>query len=214
MELYLIRHAQSANNAKPEAQRIADAPLTNLGQEQARRLATWLTSLRLTRLITSPFLRTLQTAENIRVETGITPEVRIQLHEQGGCYSGYLPSARIGQPGLTRSEIQQQFPEFSIDAALDGEGWWRRQPYESRDRARLRARSLLQRTRDEFQCSSERVGFVMHADIKVMLLECFHSDPLDTPYNSSVTRICITPNQLQLVDYNRVDHLPEPLITC
>jgi 2,3-bisphosphoglycerate-dependent phosphoglycerate mutase len=106
MELYLIRHAQSANNAKPESQRIPDPPITDLGHEQARRLARRLSSLGLTRVITSPFLRTLQTAEKIQSETFINPEVRIDLHEEGGCYSGYLPSNIAGQPGLNRCQIE------------------------------------------------------------------------------------------------------------
>ena len=31
MELYLIRHAQSQNNVKPEEHRVEDPPLTELG---------------------------------------------------------------------------------------------------------------------------------------------------------------------------------------
>lgn len=213
MELYLIRHAQSANNAKPEADRVADPPLTDIGQQQASHLAVWVNSLKLTRLTTSPFLRTLQTTDKIAAETGLRPEVRIQLHEQGGCYSGHLPFKRIGQPGLTRSEIGQAFPGFDVEVELDGEGWWRSQPYESKDQARRRARSLLQSTRDEFARSSERVGYVMHADIKVLLLESFHTDPLEVPFNTSVTRVSITPDQVRLVEYNRVDHLPADLVT-
>ncbi len=214
MELYLIRHAQSANNAKPEEDRVADPPLTDLGREQAGHLAMRVNSLKLTRLITSPFLRTLQTADTISAETGLRPEVRIQLHEQGGCYSGHLPFRRIGQPGLTRSEIGQAFPGFDVEPELDGEGWWRSQPYEHKEQARRRAQSLLQRTRDEFGDSSERVGYVMHADIKLLLLENVYAESLEVPFNASVTRVTIAPDDVRLVEYNRVDHLPADLVTC
>ena len=138
---------------------------------------------------------------------------RIQLHEQGGCYSGYLPARRIGEPGLTRAEIGRIFPEFDVEAELDGEGWWRGQPYESRDQASIRARSLLQRTREEFSQSSARVGYVMHADIKLLLLENIHAEPLAVPFNASVTRVSLTPEEVKLLEYNRVDHLPTDLIT-
>lgn len=213
MELYLIRHAQSANNANPVTQRVSDPPLTDLGKEQARYLAEWIISRRLTKLISSPFRRALQTADHIRAATGLPAEVRIQLHEQGGCYSGYLPWARTGEPGLTREEIERQFPGFDIEPALDGEGWWQRRPYERRVEARRRAGDLLQRTRNEFALSSERIAFVMHADIKVLLLEHFHSEALDPPYNACVTRVSIAPNELHLIEYNQVAHLPTRLIT-
>ena len=98
MELYLIRHAQSENNAQPEEQRVEDPALTAMGRRQAGLLADWITSLNLTRLITSPFLRTLETTEAIRQATRLTPEVRVQLHEQGGCYRGYGPDGREGRP--------------------------------------------------------------------------------------------------------------------
>ncbi len=115
---------------------------------------------------------------------------------------------------MTRKEIEQQFPGFNVEAELDGEGWWRRQRFETRDQAKQRAGELLQRTRDEFASTSERVAFMMHADIKVLLLEHFHSDPLDVPCNASVTRVLITPQETRLEEYNRIDHLPRSLITC
>ena len=102
MDLYLIRHAQSLNNAQPPELRVEDPALTDLGHEQSRRLAEHVTSLRLTKLITSPFRRALQTAEHIRLATGLIPEVRIDLHETGGCVSGIAPPLMVGRPGMTR----------------------------------------------------------------------------------------------------------------
>lgn len=213
MDLYLIRHAQSENNANPDSQRVPDPALTEIGREQARRLADHVASLRLTKLITSPFLRTLQTADAIFRKTGLAPEVRTQLHELGGCYSGFLPAARIGQPGMTRSEVENRFPGFRIEPELNGEGWWRSQSHESLPQARLRAEALLHQTRREFADSSERVGYVMHADIKLLLLENFHCDPLAVPLNTSFTRVSISPEEIRLCEYNRVDHLPDHLVT-
>ena len=37
--LYLVRHGESANNALPNHQRVADPSLTELGQKQAHNLA-------------------------------------------------------------------------------------------------------------------------------------------------------------------------------
>ena len=57
MDLYLIRHAQSANNAQPESLRVPDPSLTGLGREQAHLLASSVASLGLTRLMTSTSAR-------------------------------------------------------------------------------------------------------------------------------------------------------------
>ncbi len=213
MEVFLIRHAQSQNNARPEVDRVADPSLTDLGHEQAHRLALWARSLRLTRLITSPFLRALQTTEKVRDITGLTPEVRTLLHEQGGCYSGHTPDKRVGQPGMTRLEIEQQFPGFSVDPGIDGQGWWKRKPYETWQQATRRAGVLLQRTREEFGASTNRVAYVMHADIKLLLLQHFHTGDLQTAKNAAATRIVITPMDVQVSEYNRVEHLPRLLVT-
>ena len=99
MELYLIRHAQSLNNALSSQDRVEDPPLTEIGQRQCDHLAKWIPSLKLTRLVTSPFLRTLQTADHIGRSVRLAPEVRIELHEQGGCVSGPTREFFVGRPG-------------------------------------------------------------------------------------------------------------------
>ncbi len=212
MELYLIRHAQSQNNAKPEEQRVEDPALTELGHEQAGCLAKWIPELNLTKLIVSPFLRTLQTAEPIANATNLTPEVQTDLHELGGCYRGHTLENITGRPGMNRSEIERQFPTYDVAAEIDDQGWWRSQPYETIERGRQRAKTLLQRTRDAYAHTNQRVAYVMHGDIKVLLLEEFHPEPLDTPYNVSVSKIMITPQACRLEDYNRLQHLPSHLI--
>ena len=213
MELYLIRHAQSLNNALPEEQRVEDPALTEIGEQQAALLAKWISGLRLSRLIASPFLRTLLTAEPIHRETKLPVQIRAELHEQGGCYSGYTPQNMMGRPGMTRWEIEQRFPSFQVAADIDGQGWWRSQPYESHEAARQRAARLLDRTREEFEHTDERVGYVMHADIKLLFLGQFHPEPLETPYNVSVSKIAFKSKTIQLEDYNMVQHLPPHLIT-
>ncbi len=215
MELYLIRHAQSLNNARPPQQRTEDAPLTDLGHRQASYLAAWIPSLNLTRLIVSPFLRTLQTAEHLRTSTSLAPEVWIDLHEQGGCVHGTTREVMVGRPGMSRSEIKTRFPAFHIpdQEDLDGEGWWKCKPYESQDAAEQRAEVLLERTRSAFSRTDQRVAYVMHGDFQLLFLSRFHSGPLGRPYNASVTKMMVSPKETRLEDYNRVAHLPEELKT-
>ena len=93
MQLYLIRHAESENNAKPERLRVEDPPISSLGRQQAKCLGQWVRTLSVDILITSPFLRTLETTRE--VVNGATHHVHVwhDLFEQGGCYRGHGPDA-------------------------------------------------------------------------------------------------------------------------
>jgi len=213
MQLYLIRHAQSQNNALPESQRVEDPGITEVGRQQAERLAERVAGLGLTKLITSPFRRTLQTVKPIHKATSLTPEVRIELHELGGCYSGHTPESISGRPGMSRPEIEFEFPGFEVSPQIDGKGWWGSKPRENEALARRRAEKLLQQTIAEFGSTDERVAFVMHADIKLLLLQQFHFEWLDVPCNTSVTTIRITSSECVLEDYNCTGHLPAELET-
>ncbi|MBU6174768.1 MAG: histidine phosphatase family protein, partial [Planctomycetes bacterium] len=92
--LYLIRHAQSENNAKPDAERIPDPGITPLGVEQSERLAASIDRYRPTRLYCSPFLRSLQTLSPVAKKLQLQPRVRQDLYEQGGCHRGYVDGQR------------------------------------------------------------------------------------------------------------------------
>jgi 2,3-bisphosphoglycerate-dependent phosphoglycerate mutase len=214
MRLYLIRHAESQNNALPESQRVEDPGITELGYRQARHLAERVGGLGLTKLFTSPFLRTLQTTSPIYEATRLTPNVRVALHEEGGCYSGYTPENMAGRPGMGRSDIEREFPGFIVSAELGDGGWWTSALHESHELAGRRAAQLFQRTVDEFSDTDEHVAFVMHADIKMLFLQQFHSEPLDLPSNTSITAIQLSAGDCRLVDYNCVRHLPDDLVTC
>jgi 2,3-bisphosphoglycerate-dependent phosphoglycerate mutase len=214
MELFLIRHAQSANNALPEWERVEDPGLTDLGVEQAQCLAEWLPTLGLTHLITSPFRRTLLTAEAIGKSTELTPIVRVDLHEIGGCYRGYSPGQLRGRPGMNEKQIKAEFAGFEFDDSIAEAGWWGSKPYESRDDARQRAVRLLARTTEEFAHSQCRVAYVMHADFKQLFIEQFYDqNDLAIPRNTSVSRVVLTGQSVQLADYNMSGHLNPKMIT-
>lgn len=212
MELYLIRHAQSLNNALPEEQRVEDPGLTELGLQQADCLGKWIGTLALTKIITSPFRRALETAKRIQESTDLNPEVRTAIHEMGGCCSGYPQVGMVGRPGLSRAEIELQYPGFQVADEIDGEGWWRCQPYETQDLAKQRAKDVLEQTREEFAHTTERVAYVTHADFKKLFLEHFHAEPLEVACNTSVTKVLIDAKGCRLADFNGLRHLPAHLI--
>ena len=67
--VYFIRHGESEGNIGLFRQ-SSDAPLTEIGKEQAQIVAKRLSNINFDILITSPFKRTLQTSEFISRETG------------------------------------------------------------------------------------------------------------------------------------------------
>lgn len=212
MNVYLIRHAQSLNNALPEHKRVEDPGLTELGIQQAQQLAQWIVQLKLTRLYVSPFLRTLQTAEPVAQATGLIPEVRIDIHEVGGCYGGYGHRA-TGRPGMNRAEIQTQFPTYQVHQDLPHDGWWGCRPREDEEQATKRAVQVLHWIQTHYGASEHRVGIITHADFKTSLLALFHPLGIDTPYNTSVTTLAVDRNTVTLVDYNGVRHLDHKQLT-
>ncbi|MYH63108.1 MAG: histidine phosphatase family protein, partial [Caldilineaceae bacterium SB0675_bin_29] len=132
MILYLIRHGQSFNNLLAEQlmdrpgpypyesymkQRVAEPPLTTLGEEQAERLGSYVNGMAISRLYCSPMLRTMQTIRPLAESLGCNPAVWIDLHEHGGVF--HRPGAdaeAVGHPGLNRSEMSEMFPNYRTDS--------------------------------------------------------------------------------------------------
>jgi phosphohistidine phosphatase len=73
MRLYLLRHATAVPHGTPEFEHDADRPLTEEGREQARRAADALKRLKIAvdAVITSPFVRAVQTAEPVARAFGL-----------------------------------------------------------------------------------------------------------------------------------------------
>ena len=116
MTIYLIRHAQSAFNAvhkpnKPDPM-IFDAPITKLGETQAKRASLEVEKFNIKNVIVSPFTRTLQTAQLIfgnKLPFQINAEVREQL----------VNSCDVGSPP---QKLAEDFPHLNFHH-LD-ECWW------------------------------------------------------------------------------------------
>jgi len=200
LSLFLVRHAQSANNAQEDRLRIPDPPITLLGCRQALRLANALRPLGLTRMFTSPFLRSIQTAQDAAESLGIQPFIHRELYEQGGCYRGYAIGDRHPMPGMGRSALQQLCPNWEIDAEIPESGWNTLDHYEPLSEARERARRVAEwiesahRKSGECRQSGERWGMIIHADFKLRLLEALLQredleEHLGDVVNTSISRI-------------------------
>jgi 2,3-bisphosphoglycerate-dependent phosphoglycerate mutase len=177
MRFYFIRHAESENNARAKgAPRIPDAPLTERGRQQASHTANFLvqkpdpftswedSSERLnshgvTRLISSPTWRTLETAAPIADACGLKIEVWQDLYELGGTYTKEGEKF-IGLPGKTRSEIMATFPSCVLPESITDVGWYNRE-YETWDAGLRRAQRVVAKLR-ELMPSHDVVAIVTH----------------------------------------------------
>jgi broad specificity phosphatase PhoE len=148
----LIRHAESTWNAAGRWQGHGDAPLSELGLEQAARCGDRMRGEQADRLICSDLLRTRQTAEAIGRVLGLTPEPSEVLRE-----------LEIGRwTGLTRTAIEAAEPDLL--AAFDsgdpdvhpGDG-------ESRSEIRLRVRAHVESLARE--APGARLILVVHAGV-------------------------------------------------
>ena len=99
MQLYLVRHGESSNNAlgtedasydEYMATRSPDPVLTRTGERQAELVAAHLAEAGydITELHCSAMMRAMQTAEPIGKALGILPSVWIDIHEHGGMFLG------------------------------------------------------------------------------------------------------------------------------
>ena len=148
MLLYLIRHAQSQNNARPAYCRVEDPPLTAVGRLQTQYLAEWLRTLEFDMLITSPVLRAVQTTRVVHDRTGHHVHVWDNLFEEGGIFRGFGPQATDAGSGMTRSKIGQQVASSlklcTLDPSITEAGWWSR-PRETPEEASRRASVVAER---------------------------------------------------------------------
>ena len=217
MELYLIRHAQSYNNALADMRdRVMDPPLTDLGQRQARAVAQHLatginpemsvgateedTSVRrrqgygITRLYCSAMHRALQTAQPIGQALDLAPEVWLDLHEHGGIYLDHGPEGGglVGYPGKTRSEILAEFPNYVLPETVTEEGWWNRghEDWPACQGRAIRVAGQLPQLAEQVG-RYERVAMVSHGGFLAVLLKALlnHLPAADIFYHHFNTAI-------------------------
>ena len=233
--LYLIRHGQSGNNALGDVNlRTADPGLTPAGHAQAECVAKYLareadkTDVRdglvvdgghgVQRLYCSAMLRTLQTTRPIAATLGLEPEVWLDVHEEGGIWlddgDGRGP---IGHPGLSRGEIEAQFPGFVLTEGVTENGWWNR-PFETRADLVARAAQVALDVRQRIVGKEERVAIVSHGTflsllIQHLLLGQYVPGMRFSNHNTGISRLDFDDDYVMLRYLNRIDHLPRELVT-
>ena len=243
MKVFIIRHAQSANNRLGEsalyddymARRDPEPPLTELGHRQATILAEHLVSsdlperklestaqvYALTKIFCSPMLRTLQTAWPISQTTGLKPQVWMAIHEQGGCFHGNPRTSGeiVNFTGLTRREMSEQFPGYELPSECGEEGWWF-SGYEDSSGCQRRAVQVAATLREWAPTmADERIALISHGTFAEALVRAILGLPPDHPsyyshYNTAITRVDFLADSVTFLRYlNRIQHLPPEMIT-
>lgn len=191
MQLYIIRHAQSENNALwartgSSNGRLPDPQLTEIGQQQARHLALHIAKkwgnmvaaeqdlhnrngYHFTHLYTSLMQRAIATGSAITEQVNI-PLVAWEItHEFGGIFEHNRETdERIGLSGPNRDYFARQYPQLILPDSLGEAGWWQR-PYEPPEQIMPRAKTFLAELQKRHK-SSDRVAIVTHGGFFVAIL--------------------------------------------
>lgn len=115
--MFLIRHGQTEFNRVFSATRrdpgIRDPPLTEIGRLQATAIARSLRLLSPGSLITSPYLRALETAEIVAEQLGVPITIEPLVAER------FCFTCDVGSP---LAELRTRWPDLDFDHLPDP--WW------------------------------------------------------------------------------------------
>ena len=223
MELYLIRHGQSTNN-EGRRPRVADPPLTDIGIEQARWVGESLKDEGITRLYSSPMLRTLQTAQIISNIIDLPPHVFVGLHEWGGIWEARGDGTSVQLPGLNRSEMREIYPDVVLPKDVTDQGWWFNEGFAGdiegmKQLAYENALAFIAHLTEHHVDTEQRVAAVSHGGSGGNLIDAFFGLPPDVNYsrfthnNTGISKILFTLERRQLHYLNQISHLPPEAVT-
>ena len=121
MELILIRHGLPLRVETKDGT-PADPPLSEVGHEQARRMAKWLEDERLDYLYSSPMQRAIQTAAPLAALMGLEPVLRGGVAEYDKDADHYIPLEDLKTTDyerwlrLMRGElVDESFAKFCVE---------------------------------------------------------------------------------------------------
>ena len=242
MRIYIIRHGHVTYrrgiplDSVPPAERsyLPDPALTDLGRKQAALLGEHMqrrtapggqaeplpndrSGFAITRLFCSPMRRALQTAQPIATALGLRPKIWLDLHEVTGIThdEGDGRGAR-NFPGLSRAEVEQNFPGFVIPADFADAGWWN-PPLEG-DQYLARLERVAQALRTMAMNTDEHIAVVSHGTASSFLLHALlGSKEQERLYfnhaHTGVTSLTLGEREITLRYQNRVEHLPDDMLT-
>ncbi|MEM6527449.1 MAG: histidine phosphatase family protein [Chloroflexota bacterium] len=213
MYLYLIRHAQSVNNAgagTPGFKHVEDAPLTHMGHQQAAHLGTKMRTdiedeerqallekipyapvYKIDELYASPFKRAIETAKPLADALDLPLKLNMDIYEYGGIFRRDVVADTehvLTFGGLNRDAMRAIVPNIVIPEAVTDEGWWTMNVMEPEthfiERGMRVANFLKEKAAGDWK--GKRIAMVSHADFLNQLLQTLLRDgPLDRPHRDS-----------------------------
>jgi broad specificity phosphatase PhoE len=200
--ILLARHGESDWNRAKRWQGWADRPLTDLGREQARELATRLAETKLDAVYSSDLERARETAEIVAGSKGLPVRTTADLREVDvGSWSG-----------LTRADAEGRFPQLYARWLEGGEGWDDGETYDEMSERVVRAIRRIAAEHEE-----QRVLVVTHGGA----IRGVHAAALGTDVhtyrriqrvepNATLSAVCIEDGRL--TELCRTEQLDEFLI--
>ncbi|MGB4595743.1 MAG: histidine phosphatase family protein [Anaerolineaceae bacterium] len=180
----------------------------------------------LTHLYCSLMERAIQTGIIIAHKTGLPLVGLTDIHEIGGIYHettvGGVSNIEV-MHGLTRAELDERYPTLNLHKPIPDHGWWVGGKEELAQRPE-RAKRVLQFLKDHHSGTDDRVGIVTHGSFSAyifrLILNLNLAPNIDfitrngfVSNNCGITRIDQYGQDLAMLYYNRVDHLPDDLVT-
>ncbi len=223
MELYLIRHGQSTNN-EGKLPRAADPPLTDIGVEQARWAGESLKDEGITRLYSSPMLRTLQTAQIISEIIDLPPHIFVGLHEWGGIWEARGDGTAVQLPGLNRAGMREVCSDAVLPDNVTDQGWWFNEGFAGdiegmAELSHENGLAFITHLMGHHGNTEQRVAAVSHGGSGGSLISAFFGLPPDVGYsrftqnNTGVSKLSFTSERKQLHYLNNISHLPPEAVT-
>ena len=199
MQLYLVRHGQSFNNAlSSDVGRKDDPELTDVGVKQAELVAKHFSEANnideyasldandparkqaipyeITHLYCSPMKRALQTAKPISQALNLKQEVHLDVYEFGGVFLE-RNGVTTALGGMTRDEMLAEFPNIVLPYSITEEGWYdvksgRERIAQSMGRAIAFAREMTVRaSKPDYQ--DDKIIVVAHGGFIAFTLKAF-----------------------------------------
>ena len=243
MKLYLIRHAESTNNAIVwrtglYKDWVPDPGLTEIGHQQAERLAQLLasqfgeplqpppskqTEFGITHLYCSLMTRAILTAMPIAEACGLRLMALDNIFERGGIFKINQDSIRVGLPGPTRHYFRERFPTLILPESVGDRGWYDR-PFETESMFLERMKKVVPEIINRHAETKDTVALVTHGDFidqfvnQLMGVER-HPKNYESIFqinwffsNASISRISFITGSPIVVYLNRLDHLSPELM--
>ncbi len=216
MQLYFIRHGQSANNAMWTATgdskgRSYDPELTETGQRQADLVAQFLcqgdtalasrgtdpqnlTGFGITHLYCSLMVRAASTGHAIADALNLPLHAWEDVHEAGGLYlDDEATGTQVSQMGHDRAYFHARYPRLVLPDTVNESGWWNKRPFESLEARLPRAQRFVRELRQQHGDTDHHVAIVSHGEFYNWFLAALLNLPVSGLWfvlnNVAITRI-------------------------